>query len=212
MIAHQPLPAERHRTRGSLPAERHWTRGSLPALCRLCAVAGLLSLGVAAGTAETPATQPAADGAPSLLERVTLDGWREHLAERRGSIVVVDFWATWCLPCLERFPEMVKLHGRYAERGVEFASVSLDDVGDAAAIAQAERFLAAQETGPGFSHFLIDESVPRAFEGLGLLAIPAVYVYDREGSLAERLTTDDPNAQFTEADVEEAIQGLLARE
>jgi thiol-disulfide isomerase/thioredoxin len=187
-------------------------RGSLPAPGRLAAVAGLLYLALVAGAGAAPATSPAAEGASPLLQRVTLDGWREHLEARRGSILVVDFWATWCLPCLERFPEMVKLHGRYAERGVEFASVSLDDVGDAAAVAQAERFLAEQKTGPGFSHFLIDESVPRAFEGLGLLAIPAVYVYDREGALAERLTTDDPNAQFTEADVEEAIRALLARE
>jgi len=55
------------------------------------------------------------------------------------------------------------------------------------------------------------EKIPTAFEKLGLLGIPAVYVYDRGGKLVERLTADDPNAQFTDEDVERAIREQLAQ-
>ena len=50
-----------------------------------------------------------------------------------------------------------------------------------------------------------------SFEKLDLLTIPAVFIFDRDGELRYRLTADDPNDQFTERDVEEAILGLLGQ-
>jgi len=48
----------------------------------------------------------------------------------KGSVVVVDFWATWCPPCRESFPHLVALHNRYADLGLVCVSVSLDDAGN----------------------------------------------------------------------------------
>ena len=124
-----------------------------------------------------------------------------------GRLVVVDMWATWCPPCIERFPHMVKLHERYAPEGVDFVSLCLDDREDEQAVERARQFLEEQQA--TFSNYLMDENIIDAFEKLDVLGIPAVFVHDRAGALRYRLTGDDPNDQFTEEDVEKAIAALL---
>lgn len=169
-------------------------------LGRLFAAGLLLSVMVGAAT-QAEAQEP-------LLTPVDHAAWEKALAARAGDIVVVDYWASWCVPCLDRFPEMVELAGRYGGRGVTFIAFDLDDPGDPGALERAEAF--AREQGGRIDHFRTTLPVLDAFDKLGLLGIPAVYVYDRTGKLDQRLTADDPNAQFTGADVEGAIQELLA--
>ena len=61
-----------------------------------------------------------------------------------------------------------------------------------------------------FPNYHMRENLMVAFEQLDLLGIPAVFVYDGSGAERYRLTGDDPNNQFTEADVEHAVETLLA--
>lgn len=49
------------------------------------------------------------------------------LAEQKGKVVFVNFWATWCPPCREETPDLVRVHQRFRHRGVEFAGVAMDD-------------------------------------------------------------------------------------
>jgi thiol-disulfide isomerase/thioredoxin len=155
-------------------------------------------------TAAEPGMQPAAPGG---LVPITHGAWEERLAGYAPDIVVVDFWATWCTPCIERFPKMVEMAERYRDRGVRFVSMCMEDREDTGAVAGAERFLAAQA--PPFDNFLLDEPLLEGFRLFGLQTIPAVHVYGRDGALATRLTGDDPRNQFDEADVEVAIEALL---
>ncbi len=177
-----------------------------------------LCLTVAIGCAPTPAPSggpgsatPPESSTPdewqARLAPVTFDAWVDELSALKGQIVVVDMWATWCLPCIERFPHMVELANEYRGRGVTFVSLCLDDRDDEAALSLAESFLTEQQA--TFPNFLMDEVVTRAFEKLGLLGIPAVFIYEPAGDLRYRLTGDDPNNQFTDADVEKAIAELL---
>src|SRR5262245_43132161 len=46
--------------------------------------------------------------------------------ENKGKVVLVDFWATWCGPCRERFPHLVHMHQKYSGRGLVCITVSLD--------------------------------------------------------------------------------------
>lgn len=162
------------------------------------------------GLAETnagPADVAAQPAAARGLVPITHAAWEARLAGYAPDIVVVDFWATWCTPCIERFPKMVEMAQRYRDRGVRFVAMCMEDREDTGAVAGAERFLAAQA--PPFDSFLLDEPLLEGFRLFGLQTIPAVHVYGRDGALATRLTGDDPRNQFDEADVEAAIEALL---
>ncbi len=141
------------------------------------------------------------------LVPITFAEWQQKLAGYKGDLVVVDMWASWCAPCLQRFPHMVKLHDQHRSRGVRFVSISLDDREDKGAIEQAQKFLVQQKA--AFENYRMDENVTDAFRKLELLSIPAVLIYDRSGKLRYRLTGDDPNNQFTNEDVDRAIEELL---
>jgi cytochrome c biogenesis protein CcmG/thiol:disulfide interchange protein DsbE len=184
-------------------------------LASTLAVAACFAVGC--GSEPEPAQTAGGTGTPetsetshwkATLEPVTYEGWQEELHSLRGQIVVVDMWATWCLPCVERFPHMVELATEYADQGVEFVSLCLDDRDDADAIELAREFLTEQKA--TFPNYLMDEVVTQAFEKLDLLGIPAVFIYGPDGALRYRLTGDDPNNQYTDADVDDAIEELLA--
>lgn len=144
----------------------------------------------------------------ATLVPVSFEAWQTELKALEGQIVVVDMWATWCLPCIERFPHMVQLADEYSDRGVEFISMCLDDRDDKDSVDLAQRFLTEKQA--RFTNYLMDEVVTQAFEKLDLLGIPAVLIYGPSGDLRYRLTGDDPNNQFTDADVNNAIEELLA--
>lgn len=166
-------------------------------LAAAVAVAALLPLAIS----------PTSSAEEPRLEPVNHAEWRQVLASHRGDLIVVDFWATWCLPCLERFPAMVELAERYGGEGVTFIAFSLDDRDDAGALRQAESFV--REQGGPIEHYVTREVIPDAFEQLDLLGLPAVKIYARDGTLARTLDADDPNDQFTDEDVEAAIRELL---
>ncbi|MEM9058168.1 MAG: TlpA disulfide reductase family protein, partial [Pseudomonadota bacterium] len=140
------------------------------------------------------------------LEPVNHVQWARRLEDFRPAIVVVDMWATWCAPCIERFPKMVALNDKYASEGVVIVGMSLEDRDDAGALEGAEAFLERQ--GAYFPNFLMDENILDSFDKLDILGIPAVDIYDRSGERRYRLTGDDPNNQFTDADIEAAIKTL----
>jgi thiol-disulfide isomerase/thioredoxin len=49
------------------------------------------------------------------------------LAQWRGKVMVVNFWATWCPPCLKEIPDFVRLQTRYGDQGVVFVGLAIDD-------------------------------------------------------------------------------------
>lgn len=67
----------------------------------------------------------------------TLEGGELSLADLRGSVVVMDFWATWCGPCVAAMPHMQKLHEKYENEGVVFLGIN-QDFGNSEAV---EKFL-----------------------------------------------------------------------
>ena len=78
--------------------------------------------------AQQPARQPAQPKlTPPVLTQVTQDGYPKLIAAHKGRVVLVNFWATYCIPCRTEIPEMVKLADRLRARGLDFVSISADE-------------------------------------------------------------------------------------
>ncbi|MGB8010172.1 MAG: redoxin domain-containing protein [Terriglobales bacterium] len=56
-----------------------------------------------------------------------LNGQQLHLSDYRGSVLLLDFWATWCDPCREEIPHFVELQNKYRDQGLQIVGVSMDD-------------------------------------------------------------------------------------
>jgi thiol-disulfide isomerase/thioredoxin len=57
----------------------------------------------------------------------TLDGHTQKLSALRGKVVVVNFWATWCVPCREEMPAMQELYDQYRDRGLAILAVNMEE-------------------------------------------------------------------------------------
>ncbi len=122
-----------------------------------------------------------------------------------GKVVVVDVWASWCVPCKKEFPHLVELHTKYAADGAVCISVSVDELKDAE---KALQFL--KKVKATFANYRLDEETAFWQDKWDLKGIPAVFVFDREGRRAAKLTNDDPDKQFTyPGDVEPLVKKLL---
>jgi peroxiredoxin len=66
-------------------------------------------------------------GKPIALQFTAVDGREVDLAKMKGKVVLLDFWATWCPPCVGEVPEVVSNYDRYHSQGFEIVGISLDD-------------------------------------------------------------------------------------
>ena len=71
--------------------------------------------------------RPSAVGPAPALELPTIDGTVKRLADLRGKVVLVDFWASWCVPCRASFPALDGLHRELRDRGLEVLAVNVDE-------------------------------------------------------------------------------------
>jgi thiol-disulfide isomerase/thioredoxin len=121
------------------------------------------------------------NAAPDIPLR-TVDGTTATLSQLRGKVVVLNFWATWCLPCAAEMPSLERLAASRSADQIAVVAVSIDD-GGADAV---KRFLSLN----GIRHLLVyldpDQRLgslytKRAAGLLTLYGLPASYVIDRNG-------------------------------
>lgn len=130
--------------------------------------------------------RPAPDVTLPYLER---DG-QLALADLRGQVVVVNFWASWCVPCREEHADLVAAAAAYEHRGVTFIGIVYQDRRE-----QAIGFL--DELGRGYDH--LEDPGSRAAIAFGLFGIPETFFIDTDGVVAAKVLgkTDYPTLSAT---------------
>jgi thiol-disulfide isomerase/thioredoxin len=120
------------------------------------------------------------------------------LQRYRGKVVVLNFWATWCAPCRDEIPLLVRIQREYAPKGVQVIGASIDEPGDRES---AEAFVRRMRISyPVWYGRTTEEMKPLRLA----TSIPATAVFDREGRLAFRLI-----GEIREADLTSRLDWLL---
>ncbi|MBI5424001.1 MAG: TlpA family protein disulfide reductase [Opitutae bacterium] len=119
--------------------------------------------------------------APFELRFIALDGREVDFQQLRGKVVLLDFWATWCQPCVVELPRLKQLRDEHGAAGLEIVGVSLDRPGTRGKL---ETFIRQHGlTWP--QHFLLNgEGRNELAERFAITSIPAVFLFDRTGRLA----------------------------
>jgi len=138
------------------------------------------------------------------IKVVKLNGLQKAVADQKGKIVVVDFWATFCIPCKEEFPNLVKLHADHGKKGVVCISVSVDDPEDKDA---ALKFLKKEKA--TFLNLLLDEAPEKYQKELNFASVPTVLVYGKDGKLVKKFNATKPEEAFTYKDIRKVVEELL---
>ena len=142
---------------------------------------------------------PAQSKLPTLNEA----SFPKMLATHKGRIVLVDFWATWCVPCRAEMPQLVKLSEKLKARGFDLVTVSADEPEKEAAALQVLK--ADSVAAPFYLKKAGDDDkfynlVDAKWSG----EMPAMFIYDRTGKRVRSFLGETPVK-----DIEAAIQKLL---
>jgi cytochrome c biogenesis protein CcmG, thiol:disulfide interchange protein DsbE len=134
---------------------------------------------------------------PDVVVHRVPDGSALTLADLQGEIVVVNFWAPWCLPCRDEHPDLVAVAEAFADAGVRVLGIAYQsDVGHVV------QYL--DELGWGFDVAMDDRS--RAAIAFGIRGVPETFFVDRDGLVAAKVT-GPVNAAIMTDTIERLIVG-----
>ena len=132
------------------------------------------------------------------LDVTDLKGKPVNWQSLRGTVVLVDFWATWCAPCRKSMPELQALHDKYARRGFTVLGVSIDEGGPG----KVKKLVASKK----FTYpMALDSEKAPAWERFHVKAIPAAFLVDQQGRVIAQWTGAPANAR----ELEEKLVSLL---
>ncbi len=120
------------------------------------------------------------------------------LAEQKGKVVYLDFWASWCVPCRKSFPWMNQLKEHYGPQGLEIIAINLDKERE-----PTDAFLAA--TAPTFT--IAFDPQGQSAESYQVMGMPSSYLIDRNGMLHHsHIGFRDKDKRALESQIEELLQ------
>ncbi len=174
-------------------------------LTRRSALQGLTALGLAAcgalaATASRANEVRVGERAPPAT-LVTLDGQKLSTPDLRGHVVILTFWATWCVPCREELPLLSRYATEHASQGLQVLAFSLDDPDDLAKVRDVARTLSfpvgllSQSSAPGYGR---------------IWRIPVNFTIDREGKLVDD-GWHDRKPVWTQERLDSIVTPLLSR-
>jgi len=131
------------------------------------------------------------EATPLVLERLDGSGPLDFVT-LQGRVVVVNFWASWCIPCRTEHGYLTSAQSAYDDRGVQFVGVVFQDTEEAA-----NRFLADLGYGEGYEYVLDPGS--RAAVEFGVFGVPETFFIDRDGYIVHKIAGPVDPASLTSA-------------
>ena len=141
-------------------------------------------------------TSPGGKPAPSFTLQ-DLKGKTVSLSDFKGKVVVLDFWATWCPPCVKEIPHFIALYEQYKDQGFAIVGISVDREG----ISVVKSF--ARKYQVNYPILMTDGQVDKAYGGIP--SIPTTFVIDSAGNIRQKYVGYRDKAVF-----ETDIKALLA--
>lgn len=155
--------------------------------------------------ASPSAAQPTSTAPATQIRTVTATQIRALVDDRKGKVVVVNFWASWCPPCMREFPAIIKVYEQYHDKGLEMFAVSLNAPEDMADI---EEFV--RTTKPPFPIYLADAQDEAFAQGVledwsGEMPMTLVFNTTGQRVLAHR-------SELTYEELSSKVEALLPRQ
>jgi thiol-disulfide isomerase/thioredoxin len=141
-------------------------------------------------------------GQTLAIKNISEKGIKDLVAQKKGKVLLINFWATWCPPCLEEFPALVKISSAYKDKGLEVVGISMNDVAE---MNDLQAFLRKQK--PSFAIYIagtVEDKFYTAIDKRWTSEIPLTMIYDKEGKLRYFHNDARTYAQF-----EKDVQSLL---
>ena len=136
-------------------------------------------------------TSPVGKPAPSFTLQ-DLNGKTVSFSDFKGKVVVLDFWATWCPPCVMEIPHFIELYDQYKDRGFAMVGISVDREG----VSVVESFVRKYRV--NYPILMTDGQVQKTYGGIP--SIPTTFVIDSAGNIRQKYVGYREKAVF-EADI-----------
>jgi cytochrome c biogenesis protein CcmG, thiol:disulfide interchange protein DsbE len=130
---------------------------------------------------------------------ITIDGKAGKLSDMRGKVVVLNFWGTWCQPCREEVPSLVKLQQYLAPKNGVVLGVSIDDD---------ETLVRNFVKENGINYPVSVDTSKKSAQDYGTVMYPETYIIDRNGKIARKVIGPQ---DWTSPEMEAYFDSLLAR-
>jgi thiol-disulfide isomerase/thioredoxin len=119
-------------------------------------------------------------GKPFQLQFTGIDGKQVDLAKLKGKVVLIDFWATWCGPCVAEIPNLVKTYNEFHDQGFEIVGIALEGNKDPKRL---QAYVARKNMPwPQYTDGLMWKN--KIAQRYGINGVPTMWLIDREGNLS----------------------------
>ncbi|QPC83109.1 redoxin domain-containing protein [Phototrophicus methaneseepsis] len=174
----------------SPPTKQKLGLGSIVLLIGLVLFMTVIGWAYVDGSATQPTSGPALD-----FTLRTFDGESFRLSDHRGKVVVINFWASWCVPCRDEAPILQSVWERYRERGVILVGVTYLD-SESASLDFIQEFGITYFNGPDIGTIISEE--------YRITGVPETFVVDQNGDVVEAII-----APITAGQLDRILERLL---